>query len=82
MPITREMNHGRGDITRDLIFGRDQITAFTDTIPEFTTTHPMTTTQPVTTTFPEGFSNFGRFVSDQVTSITPTITRITDVIPG
>jgi hypothetical protein len=76
MPITREVNHGRGDITRDLVFGRDQITAFTDTIPEFTTT------QPMTTTFPEGFSNFGRFVSDQVTSITPTITRITDVIPG
>ena len=76
IPITREINPGRGDITRDLVFGRDQVTAFTDTIPEVTATHPLTTT------LPEGFSNLGRFVSDQVTSITPTITRITDVIPG
>jgi hypothetical protein len=37
----------------------------------------------MTTTIPEGFSNFGRFVSDQVTTVTavtPTITRTPDVI--
>jgi hypothetical protein len=63
-------------ITLDVKIG-DQITRVTDTIPAFTRTHPMTTT------IPEGFSNFGRFVSDritEVTAVTPTITRTPDVI--
>ena len=74
MPITREMNHGRGEITRGLVFGREQVTAFTETIPQITREYPLTTT------IPEGFSNLGRFISERVTAVTPTITQTTDVL--
>ena len=78
MPITRDLDHGRGDITRGLVFGRDHITAFTDTIPAYTETMPSI---PPTTTIPAGFENFGRFISERITSITPTITQLPDMIP-
>lgn len=78
MPITREMNHGRGEITRDLVFGREQITAITETIPGFTVTMPA-----FTDTIPEFTGNFGRFIAariTEVTAVTPTVTPTPDVL--